>query len=178
MCNTFILCFDLTPSFNLCSPHIVYYVCIYTMMCFTTTTEIHNPFNRVTMECDVPSIWKAAVVNLIPKSAAKTDPSLPGKFCPIALTPAISKLFSSILRDRWLRHILVYMYLNCNIQKAFLPRVSGMSKQQAKFTAFIKTAKHLRKSLAVAWLDIANAGSKVVLSSTNWATAVGPKQRI
>ena len=129
--------------------------------CPSTHLAIHNQFNRVMMECDVPSSWKAAVVKLIPKSAIKTDPFLPGKFHPIALTPAISKLFSSILRDRWLRHMLANRYLDSNIQKAFLPGVSGVSEQQAKLTAFIKTAKHLKRSLAVAWLDIANAHGSV-----------------
>ena len=51
-----------------------------------------NLFNRVIMEGSVPSAWKVAVVKLIPKSSAKEDPSSPGNFRPIALTPVISQL--------------------------------------------------------------------------------------
>ena len=96
-------------------------------------------------------------MKLIPKSAAKTNLSLPGNFRPIALTPAISKLFSSILRDRWLKHMLANRYLKSNIQKTFLATIPGVSQHQAKLAALIKTAKRLKRSLAVAWLDIANA---------------------
>ena len=59
-------------------------------------------FNRVIMEGSIPSAWKEAAVKLIPKSTAAEDPSAPGNFRPIALTPAVSKLLPGILKDRWL----------------------------------------------------------------------------
>ena len=64
------------------------------------------------MEGTVPSTWKVAAVKLIPKSSAKEDPSSPGNFRPIALTPAVSKLLSGILKDRWMRHMRANNYLN------------------------------------------------------------------
>ena len=107
-----------------------------------------NLFSRVVMECKVPSDWKAADVKLIPKSYAQEDPSLPGNFRPNALTPAFSKLLSGILKHRWLRHMRANNLLDPNPQKA-------------KLAATIKSAKRNKRSLAIAWLDIANAYGSV-----------------
>ena len=57
-------------------------------------------FNRVIMEGSVPSSCKVAAIKLIPKSSAQEDPSSPGNFRPIAVTPVVSKLLSGILKDR------------------------------------------------------------------------------
>ena len=86
---------------------------------------------------------------MIPKNSARTDPSLPGNFRPIALTPVISKLLSGILRDRWLRHMRINNYLNPDLQKAFLPTVPGVTEHHAKLATIIKTAKQSKRSLAV-----------------------------
>ena len=118
-------------------------------------------FNRVIMEGNVPSSWKMAAVKLIPKSSAKEDPSSPGNFRPIALTPAVSKLLSGILKDRWLRHMRANNYLNPDLQKAFLPTVPGVAEHQAKLAAVIRSARQHKHSLAIAWLDIVNAYGSV-----------------
>ena len=118
-------------------------------------------FNRVIMEGSVPSAWKVAVVKLIPKSSAKEDPSSPGNFRPIALTPVISKLFSGILKERWLRHMRDNNYFNPTLQKAFHPTIPGVTEHQAKLATVIKSAKRSKRSLAIAWLDIANAYGSV-----------------
>ena len=55
----------------------------------------------------------------------------------------------------------VNKYLDPNIQKAFLPTVPGVSEHQSKLAAIIKTAKRFKRSLSVAWLDIANAYGSV-----------------
>ena len=118
-------------------------------------------FNRVLMDGEVLSSWKSAVVKLIPKGRAQDDPSSLGNFHPIALTPAISKLLFGILRDRWLRHMRANNYLDPNIQKAFLSTVPGVTEHHAKLASVIKMAKQLKRSLSVAWLDIANAYGSV-----------------
>ena len=79
----------------------------------------------------------------------------------IALTPSISKLLSGILKERWLRHMRANKYLNPNLQKAFLPTIPGVTEHQAKLASIIKTAKRSKHSLAIAWLDIANAYGSV-----------------
>ena len=52
-------------------------------------------------------------------------------------------------------------YLDTNIQKAFLPGTPGVIEQQAKLAAIISTAKRSKRSLAIAWIDIANAYGSV-----------------
>ena len=118
-------------------------------------------FNRVIMEGYIPSAWKVAAVKLIPKSSAEEDPSLSVNFRPIAITPAVSKLFSGILKDRWMRHMKSNGFLDPDLQKAFLPTIPSVAEHQAKLAAIIRAARRDKRSLAVAWLDIANAYSSV-----------------
>ena len=118
-------------------------------------------FNRVIMKGSVPSSWKVAAIKLIPKSSAQEDPSSPGNFRPIALTPVVSKLLSGILKDRWLRHMRANGYLDSDLQKAFLPKIPGVGEHQAKLAAVIKSARQRKRSLAIAWLDITNAYGSV-----------------
>ena len=98
---------------------------------------------------------------LIGKSAALTDPHSPNSYRPIALTPAISKLLSGILKDRWLQYMLYNGYLDPIVQKAFLPSVSVVAEHQCKLAAIISGARQAKRSLAVAWLHIANAYGSV-----------------
>ena len=118
-------------------------------------------FNRVIMEGSVPLSWKVAVIRLIPKSSAKDDPASQGNLRPIALTSTISKLLSGILKNRWLRHMRANDYLDPDLQEAFLPTVPGVVEHQAKLAAVIKSAHQQKRSLGIAWLDIANAYGSV-----------------
>ena len=118
-------------------------------------------FNTILSERSIPSYWKVAVFKLIGKSAALIDPHPPNNFRPIAMTPAISKLLSGILKDRWLQYMLDNGYLDPIVQKAFLPSVSGVAEHQCKLAAIISGARQDKRSLAVAWLDIVNAYGSV-----------------
>ena len=109
----------------------------------------------------MPSSWKRAALRLLPKGSAQDNPASPSNFRLVALTPTVSKLLSEILRDRWLRYMWDNNYLDPNIRKAFLPTVPGVSEHQAKLAAIFKSAKRMKRSLAVAWLDIANAYGSV-----------------
>ena len=48
-------------------------------------------------------------------------------------------------------------YLDSEVQKAFLPSVPGVTEHQCKLAAIITAARKSKRSLSVAWLDIANA---------------------
>ena len=100
-------------------------------------------------------------MKLIGKSSAQSDPTAPGNFRPIALTPTVSKLLTGILKDRWLRHMTTNGYLDSDIQKAFLPVTPGVTEHQAKLAAIISAARKSKRSLSVARLDIANAYGSV-----------------
>ena len=65
--------------------------------CPSLGTAILYLFNREIMEGSVPLSWTVVVIKLIPKSSAQEDPSSPGNFRPIALTPVVRKFLSGIL---------------------------------------------------------------------------------
>ena len=77
------------------------------------------------------------------------------------LTSAISKLLSSILKDRWLWHMLVNKYLNPGLQQEFLPTILVVVEHQAKLAAVIKSARRSKRSLVIAWLNIPTAYGSV-----------------
>ena len=52
-------------------------------------------------------------------------------------------------------------YLITELQKAFLPIIPGVSENQAKLAAVITSAKKLKRSLSITWLDIANSYGSV-----------------
>ena len=68
-------------------------------------------------------------------------------------------------------HMRSNNYLDSHTQKAFLPTVPGVTEHQAKLASIIKAAKRCKRSLAVAWLDIANAYGSVHHSLIQFAMA-------
>lgn len=95
------------------------------------------------------------------KNAATEDPTTPSNFRPIALTPCTGKLFTTILKNRWLEHMLDNGYLNRSIQKAFMTATPGCTEHHTKLTTILSKARRNNKSLAVSWLDLANAYGSV-----------------
>ena len=73
----------------------------------------------------IPSHWKQGVIRLIPKATAKEDPKDPSNFRPIALTSCVGKLFTTVLKNRWLTFMITNGYLDTVVQKAFLPGTPG-----------------------------------------------------
>ena len=102
--------------------------------------------------------WKLAAIRLIGKPAAEADPSLPSNFRPIALTSCVGKLFST---NRWLSYTLSNKYFDRSVQKAFMPATAGCTEHHLKLNTILKGAKKNKKSLAVCWMDLANAYGSV-----------------
>ena len=100
-------------------------------------------------------------MKLLGKPAAMDDPSTPSNFRPIALTSCVGKLFTTILRNRWLSFMLGNKYLNRSVQKAFMPKTPGCIEHHHMLAEVFKDAKKKHKSLAVCWLDLANAYGSV-----------------
>ena len=73
----------------------------------------------------MPSPWKMGVIRLISKSAAIQDPHLLSNFRPIALTSCVGKLFTTLMKNRWLQFMVANNYLDSSVQKAFLPGIPG-----------------------------------------------------
>ena len=91
----------------------------------------------------VPRSWKEEVIRLIPKSAAEEPPDLPSNFRPIALTSCVGKLFTSILKNRWLSFLVTNSYLDTRVQKAFLPGVPGCVEDYQKLLTTVKDGHQL-----------------------------------
>ena len=118
-------------------------------------------FNFCWVSAKVPAAWKSAVIKLIGKSSASEDPTVPSNFRPIALTSCIGKIYTSILKDRWLTYMLENSYLDSSIQKGFMPATPGCTEYHSKLSTIIYEARNRHKTLAVCWLDLANAYGSV-----------------
>ena len=115
-------------------------------------------FNRCWRLRTVPPPWKTGVIRLIPKADAINAPHLPLNFRPIALSSCIGKLFTTLLKDRWLQFMVGNNYLETSVKKAF---ISGCLEQYQKLQSIIKDALYKHRSLPVCWLDLANAYGSV-----------------
>ena len=118
-------------------------------------------FNVCWEKSVVPAAWKQAVIKLLPKKNASDDPSNPANFRPIALTPCVGKIYTTIIKDRWLSYMKSNNYFDTRIQKAFMPSVPGCVEHYVKLATAVSEARSLHKSLCVCWLDLANAYGSV-----------------
>jgi hypothetical protein len=71
---------------------------------------------------------EGGIICLIGKAKAELDPSNPANFHPIALTSCIGKVFTSLVKRRWLSYLLGNKYLNIAVQKAFENGIPGCSE--------------------------------------------------
>ena len=87
--------------------------------CPSLTAAISNLYNACWASATVPQAWKQAVAYLIPKSSASACPSDPANFRPIALTSCIGKVFTSILKNRFLSFMLQNGYMGHHNSESF-----------------------------------------------------------
>ena len=73
----------------------------------------------------------------------------------------MGKVFTSILKDRWLQYMIANEYLDTNTQKAFIRNIPGCTEQYQKFLGAVNEAFRRHKSISVCWLDLANAYGSV-----------------
>ena len=109
----------------------------------------------------VPLAWKHKVIRLIPKQSATDNPAEPGHFRPNALTSCMGKVFTSILKERWLQYMIANEYLDTNTQKAFVRNIPGCTEQYQKLLGAVNEVFRRHKSISVCWVDLANAYGSV-----------------
>ena len=85
----------------------------------------------------LPMNWKHAVTILIHKKDSADDPA---NFRPITLEPVFLKVFKSLLRNRILAFLKGNNYIEHNIQKGFLPKISGMYEHTPQLAQIIRHA--------------------------------------
>lgn len=107
----------------------------------------------------IPAPWKAGIVHLLGKKKASEDPTVPAHFRPIALTSCISKVFTNLVKKRWLLFMVGNNFLNTATQKAFI--VPDCLEHYLKLLTILREAQRRHKSLSICWLDLANAFGSV-----------------
>ena len=70
--------------------------------CPALQTALLDLFNTCWSQSVISTQWKMAAIKLIEKPSAMDEPTSPSNFHPIAVTSCIGKLFTAILRNRWL----------------------------------------------------------------------------
>ena len=117
--------------------------------CPSLIPALLNLFQMCWNTKSIPDGWKIGIIQLIPKASAMENLSEPSNFQLIALTSCVGKLFTTILKNRWLSYMMQHGYLDTAVQKAFLPGVPGCLEQYEKLMAIISEAHRKQKSLTV-----------------------------
>ena len=121
--------------------------------------NIVNIYHREVWQTkQIPSAWKAATTILIHKKGEANDP---GNFRPITLQPICLKIFTSVLRNRLFEFVKNNNFIECCIQKGFIPKVSGTFEHTALLPHMIRDAKLKQKSLVITLLDLKNVFGEV-----------------
>ena len=129
--------------------------------CPSLMSSLLHLFNTCWAVKEVPAAWKVGVLRLLGKKKAEEDPKSPKNFRPIALTSCIGKLFTSLLKQRWMNYMRDNCYLNTTVQKAFIDGVPGCTEHHLKLLSMLGEARKKHKSLCVCWLDLTNAFGSV-----------------
>ena len=106
----------------------------------------------------IPNEWKKAVNILIHKKGESEDPA---NFRPITLEPVTLKIFTACLRDKIFEFLKENNYIEHNLQKGFIPKLSGTFKHTAQMGHIIDKARLKQRSLIVTLLDLKNAFGEV-----------------
>ena len=115
-------------------------------------------FQKVWLTKQISCAWKAATTILIHKNRVASDP---GNFRPITLQPICLKVFTSVLRNRLFEFVKNNNYIECCIQKGFVPKMSGTFEHTALLAHLIRDAKLKQKSIVITLLDLKNAFGEV-----------------
>ena len=109
----------------------------------------------------VPLCWRTNDGIMIPKVACPKSSEI-GDYRQIALLNVEGKLFWSLVADKLYNYLVVdNSYVSSEVQKGSMRKVAGCWEHTAMVWSALKDARSSRKSLAVLWLDLANAYGSV-----------------
>ena len=98
-----------------------------------------------------PEMWKNSTTILIHKKGAAEDPS---HFRPITLEPVLSKVMTSLMRNKIFSFVLNNKYIECDIQKGFWTGLSGTIEHTELLTHILKNAKKKQRQLVVTLFEL------------------------
>ena len=111
----------------------------------------------------VPLKWRISDGIFIPKTNTP-DKSRLTDFRQIALGNVEGKLFWSLVSDRVYDHLVVNnSIIDTRCQKGSIKKMSGVLEHTSMVWSALKDARSSSKSMAVIWLDLANADRKSVV---------------
>ena len=87
--------------------------------------------------------------------------SNPGNFRPITFQPILSKVFTSIIRNRIFTFVLQNKYIETNLQEGFWEKVSGCREHTETLTYVINHARKKQRNLVITLLDLKNVFGEV-----------------
>lgn len=101
----------------------------------------------------IPACWKSSRTVPIHKKGDTSDLS---NFRPISLLPTMYKIFAGVISSRLMKVATNEGWISPE-QKGFLPGVCGIQEHTHLLHAAIEEAKHSKRNLVIAWLDLSNA---------------------
>ena len=109
----------------------------------------------------IPIHWRVAHEVYIPKNKPP-NPNLIKDFRPISLINVESKLFFSLVSQRFVSHIINNnKFINASIQKGCMEKIPGCWEHMSMVWDSLKSAKQDKASVSAIWLDVANAYGSV-----------------
>ena len=106
----------------------------------------------------LPNEWKKACTVLAHK---KGDPNDPANFRPITLESIPLKIFTSALRNSIFEFLRLNNFVEHEIQKGFMPKLSGTLEHTSLMAHIIDRARARQRSLVITLLDLKNAFGEV-----------------
>ena len=106
---------------------------------------------------DFPTLWKRGITVLAYKNDSNKGPS---NFRPLTQQPVLSKVFTSILRNRIYDFSYKNKCIESNLQKGFWDDISGCIEHTETLT-HINHARKKQRSLIITLLDLKNALGEV-----------------
>ena len=107
---------------------------------------------------DFPTLWKRGITVLAYKNDSNKGPS---NFRPMTQQPVLSKVFTSILRNRIYDFCYKNKSIESNLQKCFWDDISGCIEQTETLSHIINHARKKQRSLIITLLDLKNALGEV-----------------
>ena len=119
---------------------------------------------RVWEEKRIPRSWQCALIVLIAKSDKLDQPS---EFRPIALLNSEGRLFFTLMQWRLSDFMVKNNYIDTKIQKGFMSEIAGCIEHSETMYQALRDAHDKKRSIAVCWVDLANAYGSVCLLYTS-----------
>ena len=85
----------------------------------------------------------------------------PSNFRPIALTSCVGKVFHQILSERISQYLVRNGFIDSEVQKAFINKISGCEDHNLVMGEIINHAKSNKRTTHITWFDLEDAFGSV-----------------